>query len=122
MLREIEGLAEAKECPYIVQLHAGYVEADSVTLALEFMDGGCLTNLQKRMHGNGVPSRMLACIARQTVCGLHYLHWKKNMLHRDIKPENILYNGEGKVKLTDFGISKILDIKGGATLTPVGTQ
>lgn len=37
--------------------------------------------------------------------GLDYCH-SVNVLHRDIKPENILIEENGKIKLTDFGISK----------------
>jgi serum/glucocorticoid-regulated kinase 2 len=39
--------------------------------------------------------------------GLAYLH-QKGILYRDIKPENILITLEGRIKLSDFGLSKML--------------
>lgn len=42
-------------------------------------------------------------------------------MHRDIKPENILINSKGKIKLSDFGISKELEQTKALTNTFVGT-
>lgn len=63
----------------------------------------------------------LAAFSRQVLLGLHYLHTKKHQLHRDIKPENILLNSQGRVKLSDFGISKELEKTKALTQTFVGT-
>ena len=41
----------------------------------------------------------------QILNGLDYLH-NNNILFRDIKLENILFDGQGKIKITDFGLSK----------------
>lgn len=38
--------------------------------------------------------------------GLEYLH-SKNIIHRDIKPENIVFDEEGYLYISDFGISKV---------------
>jgi serine/threonine protein kinase len=47
-------------------------------------------------------------IIKQTADALDYVH-RQGIIHRDIKPENILVTDEGIVKITDFGIGKIID-------------
>ncbi len=59
-----------------------------------------------------------------SVCNaVEYAH-QNLIIHRDIKPENILVTTEGRVKLLDFGVSKLLDedlINANAGLTKTGT-
>jgi len=122
LLHEIQALIQAEGCPYLVQWYAGFVGRDTsfVHMVLEFMDRGCLADLRKRLAGRGVPADHLACITSQMVRGLHYLQTRA-LLHRDIKPENVLHNSLGRVKLTDFGISKDISATAGIGTTFVGT-
>lgn len=46
-------------------------------------------------------------IAGCILLGLRYIH-KNNMIHRDIKPENLVFDEEGYVRITDFGIARKL--------------
>lgn len=46
----------------------------------------------------------------QVLSGLDFLH-SNLVLHRDVKPENILINSQGIIKITDFGLSRIWDLK-----------
>jgi serum/glucocorticoid-regulated kinase 2 len=43
------------------------------------------------------------------------------MVYRDLKPENILLDSQGHIKLTDFGLSKILENEDDKAYTVCGT-
>lgn len=40
------------------------------------------------------------------MAGLEYIH-NKNIIHRDIKPENLVFDEDGYLRITDFGIARI---------------
>ncbi|KAJ4448943.1 hypothetical protein ANN_00335, partial [Periplaneta americana] len=77
-------------------------------IVLEFMEGG---DLSKRIHPiRKMQEADMKLIFFQIVNAIQYLHGQK-IVHRDIKPENILLaskNTETLIKVTDFGVSKIL--------------
>ena len=51
----------------------------------------------------------------QVLDAVSYAH-RRLVVHRDLKPDNVLVDGEGRVKLVDFGIAKLLE--SGSALTP----
>jgi len=89
-------------------------------LTMELVDGA---NLRQAMRaGRFTPAQALEIVPR--LCeALQYAH-SQGVLHRDIKPENILLDAQGRVKIADFGIAKLLDDTGGTaadiTLTQTG--
>ena len=56
---------------------------------------------------------------RQIVCTVDYLH-SLGICHRDLKPENLLIDEFGRVKISDFGLSRFVD-KNGLVDTPCGS-
>jgi len=59
-------------------------------------------------------------VIRQVVRGLDVLHCN-NIVHRDIKPENIIVDKNGVVRLIDYNISRVYELKGGKDTKVLGT-
>ena len=59
-------------------------------------------------------------IARQIAEGVQFAH-SQNIVHRDLKPDNIMVTAENRVKITDFGLAKILR-NASQKLTQTGTS
>ena len=80
--------------------------------AMEYVDG---ENLSQLIERNGpVSLEQSLKVVLQTATALSVAH-SKGMIHRDIKPENIMLTKDGVVKVTDFGLAKLLE--GGQNLT-----
>jgi serine/threonine protein kinase len=117
IMEEITALYHA-ECPCLVGFYGAFFHEGSISIALEYMDQGCIGTVLQRYQK--IPEKALAAMTFQVLWGLAYLRWAKRV-HRDIKPQNILCNSRGEVKLTDFGISKELENSIGLCQTFVGT-
>lgn len=103
-----------------VQWHA---ERGIVWLALEFMDGGDAQGLVNKRREAGEPpfeSHFVRRVLAAVGSALRYVH-AQGVLHRDVKPANVLLARRSqRIKLGDFGISKLLEATGRAH-TVVGT-
>ncbi len=75
-------------------------------LSMEYVDGENLANLMRRIGRLG--SDKALDIALQLCAGLGAAH-DKGVLHRDLKPENVMLDGQGKVRITDFGLAGLED-------------
>ena len=75
-------------------------------ISMEYVDGEDLALLLRRI---GRPSKDKAVqIARQLCAGLAAAH-DKGVLHRDLKPHNVMLDGQGRVRVTDFGLAGFAD-------------
>jgi len=110
--REAQALAQLNH-PNIVAVHDFGESGGRWFLAMEFVDG---VNLRELLRAQKIkPGEALAIVP--PICeALQYAH-SRGIVHRDIKPENILLDKQGRVKIADFGIAKILGPARSETLT-----
>lgn len=101
LIREICTLYDA-HCPSLITFYGAFYREGSITIALEYMNGGSLCNVLDQV--GVLNEHVLASIAYQILWALAYMKHEKRV-HRDIKPSNILINSKGEVKVTDFGIT-----------------
>ena len=83
-------------------------------IVFEFIDGENLKELVVRKGRLDVRDALE--IALETAHGLAFAH-ERGLIHRDVKPQNVLLNGDGRAKVTDFGIARSLDVEHGVTQT-----
>jgi serine/threonine-protein kinase len=72
-------------------------------IAMEYLDGRSLKELITTR--GPAPINVAIEYARQILGALRVAH-RQGLVHRDIKPHNVLVDGEGRVKVTDFGIAR----------------
>ena len=92
-------------CPFVVNIKFAFQDKSTLYIITEFMQGGELFfHLHKEKRFNNEKAKFYII---EMILAIEYLH-KNNMLYRDLKPENVLIDKTGHIKLTDFGLSKII--------------
>lgn len=79
-------------------------ENGSPYLVSELLDG---ETLREKIRSGPIPSRKAIDFAIQLSRGLAAAH-ERNIVHRDLKPENIFVTKDGRVKILDFGLAKLV--------------
>ncbi|KAI0369624.1 kinase-like protein [Pilatotrama ljubarskyi] len=107
ILREI-AIMKGLQHRHICEMKEYFIFTDSIALVLELLQGGNLSNYQKR-H----PSMREAEVRYFTyqICdALSYLH-DRGIVHRDLKPQNVLLTRDDPpvAKVADFGLAKMID-------------
>ncbi len=100
--------------PNIVTIHEVAEDAGRYFIAMEYLEGQTLR--QRLSAGGPLPVSEAIRIVTALADALDYAH-QRGIVHRDIKPDNVHLLPGGTVKLTDFGIARIL---GEAQLTVAG--
>ena len=109
------------ENPNIVRVFALRETDDGLFMVMEYVEAKPLSNC---IQENGPFSlKEAVSISKQLLNAIGHAH-KVGVIHRDIKPSNILLCSDGSVKVTDFGLAKVIKQKGPAstvTQTRAGT-
>jgi serine/threonine protein kinase len=99
--------------PNIVTVHDFSDSGDPMFIAMEFIEGRTLAEAMSR---GPLALDFILGVLRSAADALDYAHLH-HIVHRDIKPANFLINESGRLKITDFGIAKMLDGDEGLTST-----
>jgi tetratricopeptide (TPR) repeat protein len=103
--------AAAMNHPNIVHVYDVALVSSRPCIVMEYVQGRTVRDVMRvrgRREKAPLPPRRVAEIARDICHALTYAH-SQNIIHRDIKPSNILIASDGRVKLMDFGISKVVE-------------
>ena len=89
--------------PYIVKLHYAFQTETKLYMFMDFLNGGELfTYLRKEQRLNEERAKLYSAEMIVAIGALH----SRDIIYRDLKPENVILDGDGHIKITDFGLSK----------------
>ncbi len=102
--REARALARLTHPNIVMVFEFGQV-ADMFYFVMEYIDG---VNLREAIEAGGLSTHEALKVIPQICEALQFAH-DEGIVHRDIKPENIMLDSKGRVKITDFGLAKLLE-------------
>jgi Protein kinase domain/P21-Rho-binding domain len=120
LITEIGIMKTSFHANIVTYLDAYIVDERALWVAMEYMGGGCLTDILEQFDDVKLDGPQIAFICRETLKGLQYIH-SLHRIHRDIKSDNLLIGNDGQVKLADFGYAAQLTAKQQKRTTVVGT-
>jgi len=115
--REAEAAGKLSH-PNIVAIYDAGEEHDMAYIAMEYLQGHDLTSCCT--SDNLLPLEQVLEIITAVASALEYAH-REGVVHRDIKPSNIMLVKDNLVKVTDFGIARVIDTSQTRTGVALGT-
>jgi eukaryotic-like serine/threonine-protein kinase len=104
-VREAHAVARLNH-PNIVQVYDFGEEGDIAYLVMEFIRGDELKS--SLATGGQFDRKECVRIMCELLDALDFAH-EAGVVHRDIKPANVMLDGQGRTKLTDFGVARVTD-------------
>ena len=103
LLREAQALAQLQH-PNVVAVYDVGTFGDGVFIAMEFVEGQTLTRwIKEQPHQLDTILRMYLAAGE----GLAAAH-RAGLIHRDFKPDNVLVGDDGRVRVLDFGLARVV--------------
>ena len=99
--------------PSIITIHDIGVEGDVPYVVFELLDG---ETLRSRLAPGPVPAPKAIAWAIEIARGLAAAH-EKGIVHRDLKPENVFILRDGRLKILDFGLARVVEPSPSGTVT-----
>src|SRR6266542_1821166 len=112
-LRRFEQEAQAAGAlnhPNILSIYDVDTHDGSPYVVSELLEG---ETLREQLHGAALPVRKALDYALQIASGLAAAH-ERGIVHRDLKPENLFITKGGRVKILDFGLAKLIELRDGS--------
>ncbi|KAF6001290.1 hypothetical protein F1559_002554 [Cyanidiococcus yangmingshanensis] len=119
--------------PFFVRLLYAFETGDALCMVNDFCEGGDLFHFLSvfaqyrerqwrareeagekvdwdrfRRMRRAIPISVARFIAAEILVALEFLH-RSDIVYRDLKPENVLFDSQGHIRLTDFGLARILE-------------
>jgi serine/threonine-protein kinase len=105
LLREARAVAALDHPNVCTILEVGETAEGQTFLAMPCYDG---EDLRERLRRGPLPPAQALEIADQIAAGLEHAHGR-GIVHRDLKPANVMITTEGKAKVLDFGLARLVD-------------
>ncbi len=107
-------MAAKLDHPNIIPIYRVESEGGLNFFVMKYISGTSLEDVLERKQP--LPVADIQRILWEAACALGHAH-QRRVVHRDVKPANIMFDHDGRVMLTDFGISKALQAASGFTAT-----
>ena len=108
-------LARQVSHPNVCRVYDIGEDAGHTFLSMEYIDGEDLGSLLRRI--GRLPADKALELSRQLCAGLAAAH-ERGVIHRDLKPANLMIDGEGRLRITDFGIAALTSAGSPSAGTP----